>query len=416
MRMFKQFYFSWICLLFTGVVFAQAVPKLRIDPANAYGGTISDYFDQVDYIPLETTKESLFGQISQLIITDSSMVITDDDTKAVLFFTPDGKFIRKVKTGEQSYPRIHYDRTTHTITLNVYNFNTEKTVSTHYDLTGNKFGDKTVFKNSSKEGRMPFGNNFFLAAEGCYYGTDDKPKDSVFNILKVYRGDSLYKAFLPYNQKDNPAMCGLVGGVWPRYLPEQGQTYVATPFDFNVYRITTDTAEKIYQVVFPLSRTMDKDIRETKNIAMIDSLRKDHRWRKEHIITGISNILIKNNYFIFKIDAATYSWNYGSENSKQYNFIYNLASGRLSSVERMLPDSTNAFLPIMDGFRASIDGLGYQDGFFYSSVSALRLFTVKEGTADKKPVYKAIMQNFFKQGSRKSNPVVVRMKIKDEKK
>ena len=56
---------------------SQNVPVLRIDPSGAYGGTYSEYFDDIEYIPLETTKESLFGYIVQLIITDSSFVITD---------------------------------------------------------------------------------------------------------------------------------------------------------------------------------------------------------------------------------------------------------------------------------------------------------------------------------------------------
>ena len=39
---------------------AQEVEKLRIDPSQAYGGKVSEYFEQLNYIPLETTKESLY--------------------------------------------------------------------------------------------------------------------------------------------------------------------------------------------------------------------------------------------------------------------------------------------------------------------------------------------------------------------
>ena len=49
---------------------SQNVSKIRIDPTRAYGGNISDYFDSIEYIPLETRKESLFGEITKLIITD----------------------------------------------------------------------------------------------------------------------------------------------------------------------------------------------------------------------------------------------------------------------------------------------------------------------------------------------------------
>ncbi|MEO8399854.1 MAG: hypothetical protein ABI550_08590, partial [Ignavibacteriaceae bacterium] len=42
---------------------AQNVPKLRIDPAQAYGGSLASVFSSIEYIPLETTKESLFGDV-----------------------------------------------------------------------------------------------------------------------------------------------------------------------------------------------------------------------------------------------------------------------------------------------------------------------------------------------------------------
>src|SRR3569833_2319900 len=84
-------------LLIMQTMHAQQVEKLRIDPSQAYGGKVSEYFEQVNYIPLETTKESLFGDINQLAITDSSFVITDMDTRAVLFFTRKGRYITKTR-------------------------------------------------------------------------------------------------------------------------------------------------------------------------------------------------------------------------------------------------------------------------------------------------------------------------------
>ncbi|MFV0604984.1 MAG: 6-bladed beta-propeller [Niabella sp.] len=75
---------------------AQDVPKIRIDPAKAYGGTVSKYFSDVEYIPLETTKESLFGDVNELKITDSSIIITDIDTKSLLIFSKTGRFLKRI--------------------------------------------------------------------------------------------------------------------------------------------------------------------------------------------------------------------------------------------------------------------------------------------------------------------------------
>lgn len=62
----------YIAVSFTA--YAQQVRKLRIDPKQAYGGHVSEYCEDVEYIPLETTKESLFGNINSLIITDTSLL------------------------------------------------------------------------------------------------------------------------------------------------------------------------------------------------------------------------------------------------------------------------------------------------------------------------------------------------------
>src|SRR5689334_22569280 len=71
---------------------------LRIDPSNAVGGNASDFFTEVNYIPLETTGESLFGSISKLEITDDYFIIFDYNTHAILIFNKDGKFHAKIKS------------------------------------------------------------------------------------------------------------------------------------------------------------------------------------------------------------------------------------------------------------------------------------------------------------------------------
>lgn len=408
----KLIVFSIITALTTNILMAQAVRKLRIDPANAYGGNVAEYFSAVEYIPLETTKESLFGDVGQLIITDSSMVIVDYDTHSVLFFTLSGKYITKIKTTEKEYTNIQYQKNGTGIGVTIYNYEKETSVTKYYTLQGKPMPGNLKVDNATKEGRMLLEGDYFLGAKGCYYGVDEKPRDSVFHLLEVFKDDSLYKSFLPYNQLNNLAACALVGSIWIRNAPENGAVYVATPLNFYLYKITRDTAEKLYQFVFPFNRTLEKNIVETKDVKVIDSLRRDNRWRKENIISGVSNIFLKDDILMFKIDATNYTWSSGSDAKYQYNFIYNIASGRLVSLERMLPDSTTGYLPIMDGFRNAITGLTYDKDYFYANVSSLKMFATKESTKDRNPVYTPVLETYFKKESRKSNPVIVKMKLK----
>lgn len=75
-----------------GKVDSSGMVTLRIDPQSARGANVSQVFDEVKFIPLETTKESLFGSIYDLRIVKNQFILFDQDTKAVLIFGRDGKF------------------------------------------------------------------------------------------------------------------------------------------------------------------------------------------------------------------------------------------------------------------------------------------------------------------------------------
>jgi hypothetical protein len=96
--MYRYTRIAIVCFFFLSCLqaFSQELPKLKINLEQAFGGAFSDYLDSIEYIPLETSKTSLFGNISQLLITDSSFVISDEDTKSILFFSLSGKFIKRV--------------------------------------------------------------------------------------------------------------------------------------------------------------------------------------------------------------------------------------------------------------------------------------------------------------------------------
>lgn len=63
------------------------VKTLRVDPDNAFGASASEAFQSATYIPLETTKESTFGKIDKLEITDEYFIVLDENTNSILFFT-----------------------------------------------------------------------------------------------------------------------------------------------------------------------------------------------------------------------------------------------------------------------------------------------------------------------------------------
>lgn len=90
--------FPFLLFMFLSVLsFAQVKHTLRIDPDNARGGTTGEIFDSIRLIPLETKKESVFGVIEQMEVTDSLFIILDFQSKSILFFYRDGRFKNRIR-------------------------------------------------------------------------------------------------------------------------------------------------------------------------------------------------------------------------------------------------------------------------------------------------------------------------------
>lgn len=49
-------------------------------------------FDNATYIPLETTRQNTFGEISRMEVTKDYFIISDEQLNAIVFFFKNGKF------------------------------------------------------------------------------------------------------------------------------------------------------------------------------------------------------------------------------------------------------------------------------------------------------------------------------------
>ncbi|OQP60494.1 hypothetical protein A3860_33040 [Niastella vici] len=398
-------------LLCPAILFSQDIYKLRIDPSQAYGGNISEYFDQVEYIPLETKKESLFGNIDQLIVTDESYIVYDWDTRSVLFFRPDGRFLERIKKPLNNQLSISYDSYRKIIILSIYNLSTQKTTIELYDPVGVLVKDQAESLKLSGESELTaFGNNYFLSQGNCYLAPGRPAKDSVCYLVNIYEGDRLYRSFLPYNQTKNPGVCSIQGYTRKIKIVGEGYFYIATPLDHIVYKISKDSAEKMFQFVFPSKRTLGKEVYTSRDRRYIDSVRRTID-NDQNIIMDVSNIFYNRKYLFFKINTRVYASYLGSDINNQYNFLFDTTSGKLVSIERMLPDKRCFYLPIADN-GLKISGLNYYKQNFYTALSSLTMFTEMEKTKDKNPQYPSVLQEYFKSQHRKSNPVIVKMKLK----
>jgi len=394
---------------------SQEIAKIRIDPALAFGGDFSDVFEDVEYIPLETTKESIFGNTTTFIIAEGNYVIWDEDTRYILFFGSKGKFLKKIKVDQYIYPSIYYDAQSKFVTVLLSNSQTQRVQNLHFDKNGNR--DLKWLRASTPYSEfnflLPLTENYFVKPNSCYLAPSQRANDSTINLIEIYKGNNLHKSFLPTNQKDNLALCTLGLGQAPLgNISKDGVFYTATPFDHLIYKIDKDTAIKAYQLVFPTNTSLSRKILNSRNRKFIDSV-NNTKWYDDNTIRMVKNIFVVNNYLLFKLDRVIYFAGESSESNRQNDFIYNLTSGKLISFEHITSDKRSFYLPFFDKTEHfSIRGFLYDGSYFYTAISSLNMFTAKNNNNYKHPQYPEALQRYFVSQNRKSNPVMVRMKLK----
>ncbi|MFT3902995.1 MAG: 6-bladed beta-propeller [Niabella sp.] len=400
----EEYYFSFDT---TYSLYAQTPSKIRINPEQAYGGTVSDYFDSVEYIPLETTKESTLGFVYDYIITDSSIVINDPDTHSVYFFSPEGKYITKIRDNINDL-RIDKDHAGNKILVFSEHPLTEAITIKRFSLTGKllELVNESIPLREIKSSTT-LEKDYTIKCNRCRVVAGEKPKDSTVFLVSVYRNGQLHKSFLPYNPSIDMAFCSIDGGIDLPHVIQNGTVYFSTGLDYNLYKLTKDTLLRIGRFVFPADRSIPDEVIHSKDLDYLQS-RFEYNTK---LIRSVSNIFFRKNLLFFKVNGWMYDFSNGSESNNQYNFILDTVTRKLVSMERIIPDEKNWWLPFCET-TIKIYGLRYHNDWLYTNLSSLRLFTEYEKNKDKKITYPPVLQQYFKTQNRKSNPVIVKMKLK----
>ena len=406
---------------------SQSTPtSLRIDPANARSGTVSQLFDEINYIPLETTKESLFGDIYSLVVTDKYFIIMDVSTTSILLFDKKGKYHAKITNKKLTIKSLVYEKNNDRILVYLINekaitpeaedkmrknpseliSSIKKYVSArYYDTDGMQLIDSvpdTAISISSVTASKLWQD--FTASD--FYLADTRLPDSTAYQLNIYKKGKLYKSYFPYNTKKDIATCGGFGFSNGLCKSKNDSTiYFTRPFDYSIYKLTPNTINPIYKFIFPLQNTVPQSYFK-------DSVSTEAEFRKyltanPGFITGLNQIHLFNGFLLFKIN------NNESGFDQSNSFIYNLKSGDLISVNKSTPDKQNSYLPFLGNSFSNESFSAIDNKYLFNHVSSLEMFQAKEKTAGKNPVFSPVLENYFQTQNRKSNPVIVELKLKE---
>ncbi len=214
-----------------------------MDPDAALGGTTSQIFDSVKFIPLETTNESLFGEINQLEITDKYFIITDFDTWCVLIFDKNGKFHAKIKKRSENeyFDSITIDRQANEIIMPAGN---DKILI--YDFDGKFIIER---KRPLDAARL-----FYFTTQSIAYHINrplkwDKKDNRKYDLVYSDGFNHVTKELLPYNSKYQQYEYNLPNTVFSDN--NDGTCFFTFPYDYTAIQLNDTGIIHRYKFIFP---------------------------------------------------------------------------------------------------------------------------------------------------------------------
>jgi hypothetical protein len=401
--------FSLLCsraLAQASKVDSSEMKTLRIDPSTARGASASQIFDEVKYIPLETTKESLFGSISQLKVTTDYYIIYDYDTKAILIFDKQGKYKTKIngtkieKDPDNKNSQDFYgfslvtenDQQVIQLKSGKYNF--------YFDLNAKLIrkvkGEKYVSNEKFSDGTVV-----------DYSYTEKKDKDSTNYEISLVKDTKKVASYFPYSMEKYKTDEFYSGGESITNYGVPDELFFIRAYEYNIYKLTPKKLLLAYNIIFPANISLPADFRDNP---LYKGKRREYFDKNPKVFFAIGSVYQLGNDLFLK---GT-NWSWGGDEKKA--LIYNLKTSALTSVSDIEPDSLSQFLPVTDaGIGWEFAGRGfllYEKKYFYTSYSSLALFGYKEQSAGKNRKYDALLTEYFKTQNKKSNPVLIQLKPK----
>jgi hypothetical protein len=410
---------KWIaifCFIVYYTASGQSTRDLYFQPSFATGAPASKIFEEINYIPLETTKKSLFGRIRQLVVSDDYFIIWDADTNFIYFFDKKGKFIKKYRPPNCTIKTIQLDKSRNALFISGSNKNfsfspaeIEKmmedptnrsfarfTWSAYYDLSDIHKEKIQRLKDFSLALVAPtIFNNWWAYS---YIFANRKFADNTGYELKVYDGEKNIREDFSYNKRNEAFY----------YKPEQVNFFPTNdrerllftrPYNYSIYQLTKDSVSLLYTLILPLENSLPKaffthPFRSKNDLDL-------YRTQNGSLVWKINNVYRVQHYMFFSLDY--------NKSPRERNFMLDETTNRFYSTGKINTDSTNGYLPLLQS------GIQYADeNHLYSSASSSSMFQSKDNNQARNPEYKPAIKQYFEKGTRTDNPVIIQLKLKNK--
>jgi hypothetical protein len=369
--------------------------KIYVNPDYARGGVDTQVYKSITFIPLETTKESLFGKITKMEVSGDFYILLDPSTNAILIFKKDGKFYAKIDGKKMEHGLVN-DFTIDQDQKLIIAISLQKML--WYDFQG-----KVIKQADIPEKPLSFGwlNSSSIAYTPRTYLGNPVNKDSVNYFIKYLENDLLQKKVLPFNvlQYATPVHFMTTDVPQPYHFYNSGikdELLFTQKYNTDIYELSSSGIQKVYKIVLPQANSLPED-----SLARMPSV-----IGKEIYISKNSK-LIYNLRGLYKIGNYLYFETVMKDFTNRYPYmVYNFKTRELICLNKISPAAASYYLPLLSyyGSIVACDGK-----YVYSTVASLDMFKAKEATADKHPNYPPVLKKYFDMQDRKSNPVIVRL-------
>lgn len=410
---------KWImffCLATSIPAISQNGKELYFQPAFAPGAAVSKVFEEVNYIPLQTTRKSIFGRIRELIVSDKYFIIWDADTNSIYFFDKKGKFVKKFRPHKYIIKTIQLHKQRNALFISGFNkkFNFSRaevekmmmdptnksfarfTWSGYYDLTDIHKEKIETLRDFSLALVTPtiFDSNWVYS----FIYTNKRWNADTDYELKVYNGKRNIKEYFPYNKKTDAIYYNPVKVSF--YNTDHKDTLLFTrPYNYSIYQLTPDSCNLLYKLILPMENSLPKSFFNYTFRSKNDF--DEYRTKNGSYVWELKNLYKLKDYLFFSLD---YNKSY-----RERNFMYDESSKRFYNIGKLSPDSTNAYLPLL------YNGIQYcDDTYLYSSISSSIMFQTRDNTQSRSPQYSPQLKEYFEKGNRTNNPVIIQLKIKNK--
>lgn len=390
--------FIALSLLLSAQLHAQTEIKIRIDPENSRGASGYQIFDSVRFIPLETTRESLFGSVGQLEITDSLFIIYDRMNYTILLFTRDGKFVKKIaKSGKDRY-LSHFSIIPDSNQIAAVSLSENKLYI--YNFDGVLIRTEPVPLNTFSQFHFNANNALYYLRRFNDDGTFAKAR---YDLAFADSTGKVTRYLHPFPDGLNtPEFSFIENPV--NFSGEAGSCIFSLPFEYEAYLINDTGVTTKFSFIFPAKISLpDNFAYDTSyNGKRVNYIYYSSEHDEE--LRGINSIYKVADYLLFSTESGI------RRIDTERNFLYSLNTGNVYSFKKLTPDSTTGNLLFLNTALDNVQGT-YKNQLFTSIPSGRILTQVKN--QDKKLIYPESLNKLINSGTKMDNPVIVQFKLRE---